>query len=225
MTKTITVGERSYTLSDFKGFKALQIGEVISRITQQVPEVIGMMSDYTREYEAKNAVKVTRQMSMLPEFKPMFRQMNMTDADWEACGGYVELPQSPDPQYVFASVFPHVFQHAREEVVQLLALIAASNSELAQWDQEETLTENVSQLGKSLLYQGDLSELLDLLQAGLEQARDELGKLRQVVDLIGALTGRQQPSQNGSTASTATEEADEAESSEPSPETATEKQS
>lgn len=191
MSTTVTVGESTYTLSPFKGFKALKIGAVVSRITNDVPQVIGMMGDFTRDYESKNSVKVTRQMSVLPEFRVLMSRVNMTDDDWQKVGGFIELPASPDQGLVIAAVFPYVFEHAQHHIIELLALVAATNGELQQWDEMEQYEEQVKLLGKKLLYSGDLSELLELLTAGMKQAQGELGKLRSLVGAFRALTGQE----------------------------------
>lgn len=193
--RTVQVGERTYTVQPFKGFKATRIGRIVAEVTRQVPGVLDDMAQFTREFESKNAVRITRQMSMLPRFKSLFEDMSMTDEDWERCGGAVEIPQPPDPNMVFASVFPRVFEQAEKQVLDLLAWVAVSNADLRDADDSDTVDELIAKTRKDLLHEGDLSELLELFIVGVDMIKGEFaGKRDALTGAISGLTGRQDAS-------------------------------
>lgn len=199
-TKSVTVGDTSYNIARFKGFKALNIGRIVKDITRQVPEIAEAMAAFTRKYEHDNAVRITREMSVLPRFKPMFDGLAFTDEDWQRCGGAVEIPQPPDTGTVIAAVFPLVFDQAEEHLLNLIAWCAAPNSELREADEGEGVDQYIANLRKKLLHEGDLDELIDLTIASTEVVMDQFtGKMGKLQLLISAFTGRLENLQRSTT--------------------------
>jgi hypothetical protein len=200
--RTVQVGERTYTVQPFKGFKATRIGRIVAEVTKQVPGVTDAMAQFTREFESKNAVRITRNMSMLPRFKPLFEDMNMTEDDWQRCGGAVEIPQPPDPAMVYAAVFNLIFEQAEDKVLNLLAWVAVTNSELRDADEADNVDEVIARIRRDLLHEGDLEELLELFIVGVDMIKEQFtGKLEALTGAIGRLTGQQDTNSNASTAS------------------------
>lgn len=216
MSQSVKVGDRTYNIAAFKGFKAVRVGRIIAQITKEAPAIVDRMGDFTREYEQKNVIRITRSMSVLPRFKPLFDDMKMTPEEWEATGGAVEIPQSPEPEMVMAAVFPLAFEFAEDRVVELLAWIAAPNSELKDADEAGEVDKYISDLSKRLLHEGDLEELLALAIAGAEVVREQFaGKVEQLGKLISTFTGRQDSEPLSSTSSTVDVESSESDTTKP----------
>lgn len=199
-TRSVNVGDTNYNIVPFSGFKALEIGGVISDITEQVPQVLAKMAQFVREYEQENEVRITREMSVLPQFAVFFENMAMTDEKWQQCGGAVSLPQGPSQPLIMAAVFPEVFKYAREQVLALLAWIVIPNRELEEADEAGAVDDLIKRTQKKLLHQGTLGELIELFTVGAECIREELaGKVSDLQSAISALTGMQGDSQMPST--------------------------
>jgi hypothetical protein len=208
-TRTVKVGERDYRIGAFSGYKAVHIGRIVAKIGKQVPELIDDMNAFTRRFEAENSLKITRAMSVLPRFKPLFDDMQLSDEDWQRCGGAVEIPQPADANMVIASVFPKAFEYAEDSVLDLLAWIASTNVELSEADENDGVDEHIKSLRKRLLHEGALDELVTLALVGVEIVREQLqSQVAEVGKAISTLMGRQEDSQTSSTESEAGESED-----------------
>jgi hypothetical protein len=197
---TVQVGERSIEIRPFRGFKAVHVGRLVAEIMRLVPDLLDRTADFTREYEQRHAVVITREMEPLPQFRAFFERMNMTDEDWRKAGGKITLPAEPSQETVMAAMFPVVFEAAEPKVMTLLAWIIAGNDELRTADESDSVSELIARLEKSLLHDADLDQLLEVAIAGSEIVRASfMGKGDRLAQAIGRITGKQESDLSNST--------------------------
>jgi hypothetical protein len=114
-----------------------------------------------------------------------------TDEDFTAAGGEIRIPQDPPASEQIVAVFPTVWAAAEAQVVELLALLIAPNSELADADEDGTVEDYLLKGGRRLLHTATLEQLMDLAVAAIEQVvaalnRDGGSALERA---MGAVTG------------------------------------
>lgn len=195
----VRVGDRSVALPELNGFKAVRAMRLMSEVARVVPEVSGVLARLREDYAEQNALVITPALARLPRFQrevldedgtvrdePMF-----SDADFEAAGGEIRVPQDPPVMEQIVAVFPVVFDAAEGKVVELLALLLAPNSELADADEEGTVDEYLKSHGKKLLHSASFDQLIAIIVAAVETVTNALssdggGALEKV---IGAITG------------------------------------
>src|SRR5262245_44151242 len=131
--RQVTLGDKTYTLEGFRAFKALRAGDILARITHDVPGILEKMAEYSARAEEWNTVTVGR-ASAQAQYPHLV--VGMTDADWEAENNTVTLVKPPEFEEQIVAVFPEIFKTARDHVLELLALIIAPNSELRRADDQ-----------------------------------------------------------------------------------------
>lgn len=233
VNRKVTVGDEDYTIRNFKGFKAFRIGRVLSKLGKVGPEVSEKVNEFVREYGEKNAEKVPRATLELryPE-----EAAHVSEEAWAQSGGIVVLPSAPTTPEILATVFPIAFEAAGEKVVDLLAWVIASDSELETKDGEgeEAIEKYIEGLRKKLLHRGDLDQLLELAAAAQDVLREQMAgkgvQIRSVLKLVGLGEDEEEEETPQTEEETSTEHqpivaspviVDEDEKSEPATETAT----
>ena len=201
--KTVAVGDREYTIGGFSTYKALRVGDAVDSIMQAVPDLTERVGRFTREWSAENTQKITRAAAELRY--PAEDVQRISEEAWKANGGVLELPAAPSPFDVAAHVFPFVFQQAKEQVLPLLALLCATNSDLREWDEsggEAKVDEELGRLGRRILHE-PLDELLELVIVSAEvigeQFAGKMDRLRNVPVLLGFRPGSTPESQEAET--------------------------
>lgn len=182
--REVTVGDRTYPLPALNGFKAVRAARLVAEVAKCAPAVTDKLAQLRADYAGVNALVVTPALAKLPRFQrtvvdeqgneheePLF-----TDADFEAAGGEVRIPQDPPVTDQIIAVFPIVFDAAEQQVVELFALLTAPNSELADADEAGTVDDYLKKNGRKLLHAATLDQLLDLAVAAAEVITEALTK-------------------------------------------------
>jgi hypothetical protein len=184
MAKQVTLGDSNYAVQRFTGYKALRAGRLIARITKHSRPIMEEMGDFARDYEKKNALVITKGMSKLPRFAAV----GFTEEDFDASGGEIRIPQPPSLMEQIIAVFPSVFEVAEGEVLELLALLVMSNSELRKADNEDRVDDALKEKAKEIMFEADLDQMIDLLAMAQEVLQeqfagkeDKLGKLKSLI--------------------------------------------
>lgn len=176
----ILIGERTYPIRRFKGLKAALAGALMSRVMRELPQLQERAQAFRRDFREKNTIIITPAMAKLPRFAPL----GLTDSDFRAAGGKIEFPEEPDGGALLVNIFPDLFELASKELQKFFAILVISNSELEEADDADRIDEELTKIGKRLMREGDLDELLELVVVGLDvlkeqmaSKRDRLGKL------------------------------------------------
>jgi hypothetical protein len=177
----LTVGDRTIRLAQLNGYKAVRAGRLMAEALRCAPAVNEALAALRRSYATDNALVVTPQMAKLPRFHreaigedgqlvevPIF-----TEADFKD-GEPIRIPQEPPMQEQIVAVFPIVFEAAEAQVVELLALVAAPNSELAEADRNGTVDAYLKDAGRALLHEATVDQLVALALAATEQVTEAL---------------------------------------------------
>jgi hypothetical protein len=163
--KQVEIGDRLVNVSRFSTFKAIHAGELLTEVLNEVPDLSEKLSAYNAEFRSKNTVRISRAAAELRYDPEQLAQVS--EEAWMATDGYMELPASPGALDVAAFVLPVAFEAARDRVLELLALVVVSNSELRDADEANNIGE-VLDAQKKLLLHSDLGELIDLVVAAVE---------------------------------------------------------
>lgn len=101
---------------------------------------------------------------------------HLTDADWEASGQKLRIPEQPAETLQVAAMVPLAFKHGRDAALSLMALVLATNAELEDWDREgaEKVDEKLKERAAELRHRAKLDEIVDLATATLQLCREQV---------------------------------------------------
>lgn len=179
-TREVRVGEQTYTLRPFRAFKAIIAGELISRVGDEIRELLSELARFDREYRQTNTVRFTKAQAMQRGWD-LPADAFVTPDDGEP---YVDLPGVPSAEERLMFAFPRAFRLAREEVTKLLALIVISNDDLRNGDIAGDVEERLEKLGQELIHGGEVGEIVELLAATVDHVK---GQLAQHGEAVGKL--------------------------------------
>lgn len=180
----LRVGDREVSLPELNGFKAVRAARLIAEVMTCAPEVNDRLRALREEYADANALVVTPALAKLPRFQRTVldedgeerREAIFTAEDFEAAGGEIRIPQDPPLPEQIIAVFPVVWGAAETQVIELLALLIAPNSELADADEDGKVDEYLSKSARRLLHSATLDQLVELAVASVEQVVSALTK-------------------------------------------------
>lgn len=187
-SRTVQVGGEEYKIAKFKGYKAFRIGRMLTALGEIGPEISKAVNAFIAEYREQNVDKISRATL---EFRYPADAAAVSDEAWKEAGGVIELPQEPGQAEILAVVFPLAFEKAGDKVVDLLAWVVASDTELERKDDEgeQAVEQYIAGLRKTLLFRGDIDELFELATAAQEVLGEQMaGKGEQARSLL-ALVG------------------------------------
>lgn len=184
MQDTVKVGDKDITIARFRGLKAVLAMDLMARVMREIPEIQERIDAYINEYRTNHTVKVTVGMAKLPRFAVL----GLTAEDFQANSGQpIEFPDDPNGQQILVAMVPEFLTLARLEFVRFLALIAIPNSDLEEADDGDRVEAALDDLGKKLLRQGDVDQLLELAVVGWDvmddQIRSKQARLGKLMDL------------------------------------------
>lgn len=199
----IQIGGEPRQLGDFSAFKAVHAMEVVGEIEATVRELVHEGGDFRREYEQRHFVEMTRtearrQYRPQPLYLrealegggeravPVLRGEgavavlgpdplgHLTDADWEASGNVLRIPESPDENAVMMALVPKAFATAHKSVTRLLALVVTPNSDLEKWDGTSDIDDELDRVARDLMHRASADELIRLAVAAMELAKAQI---------------------------------------------------
>lgn len=216
----VTIKGNEITLHEFNGRKALRAAKIVRSVGESWPEILRAVAEFRAEYEEHNAVVMDRatarhrfplvpildddQQRTGPNGELLYydRLGHLTEADWEASGQKLRIPQSPSKEEVFAAAFPIAFDKAEEQVLQLLALCTIDADDMGKAAREggpEAVTELLHDEAERLLDNANLGELMELAVVGSEmverQVQEKLDALGDRVGNLLRLVGLKKPDQ------------------------------
>ena len=174
MPKQVQIGEQPLQLQDFSGYKAFKVMRLAKGILASSPQIQAHIAAYVRKYEAENYVELDRAAAMHRFGEDL---QHITDADWQASGNKLRLPTSPTSQEISLAAFPVVLDVAEQQAIRLLALIALSNRELEDADNEggeDAVDQAIEAKAKTLVHRAHAEQLLELFLTGYELVEDQL---------------------------------------------------
>lgn len=179
--REVRIGENTYVLKPFRAFKAIIAGELISRVGDEIRELLSELARFDREYRQTNVVRISKAQALQRGWD-LPADAFVTPDDGEP---FVELPGMPSAEERLMFAFPRAFKLAREEVTKLLALIVITNDDLRNGDINGDVEERLEKLGQELIHGGEVGEIVELLAATVDHVREQLaqhggavGKLR-----------------------------------------------
>lgn len=136
---------------------------------------------------ADDGVPLLRRVPMLRDGEPVMGLDplgHLSDADWEASGNVLKVPDSPSRDLIVTAQVEAGFRLGRPQALRLLALALASNADLEKWDGEggdEKIRAELDAEAKRLLHRASAGELMraagvvvDLLREQLSDPFEEL---------------------------------------------------
>lgn len=180
-TREVRVGETTYVLTRFRGLKATRIMREAAAIGRRMPKLAKQLAAARREYGIDNEVVMTRTEA---EFQFGPDALKISEQAWEQNGGELRIRPPMALRDMAIAVFPDVMEFAEEHVIRLLALLSASNAELAEHYRDDDLDTFIGERGTTLLLEGDAEELLELAIAGVEIGRGQFAPLEKRLESL-----------------------------------------
>ena len=187
---TVTLGGLSVTVQRFSTFKVIEATAIVTSVMEEIPELGEKIATFQRTYAAENEMSISRATAELRY--PPEQLANISEEAWAASDNRLVVPGSPSVVDIAAHVFPDVFRVAQEQILRLLALVAAPNDELRRADEAGNVEEYLSQKAKALRHE-DAGELLDLLVATAEVLTDQFDTGGDRLGPLGRLIGFRAP--------------------------------
>lgn len=213
----VKVGDSTITVSNFNGRRGVWAMRIMRSALKRAPEVMEAVDEAVKAYEKTNTVVFSRAQALY-QFPPTTvygeaaeslgvpdgtvipgRVGHLTEADWEASGGVLELPRAAPFEVKLGAGFPLALDLAEDEMLRLIGLAAMSDSQFAAMvrnspSKDETLKE-LQKRGDDLI-DAPMTDLLNLVltvvettQAQIDEAMRELspkarlGKLAETLGL------------------------------------------
>lgn len=188
--ETLRVGEREYVLRPFKGLKAVSLMDAVGGLMKVMPDIQDRIAAITKKHRDDNLMDWPRAAIELryPE-----EAKNISDEAWNQNGGVVRLPD-PDAalgwEQILLTILPQVMGEARDQVMDILALIVIPDVELMEADDAGDIETPVRAIGKQLLREGTLDELADLALKSVELIKNQFaGKVAELIAQVGEMFG------------------------------------
>lgn len=109
---------------------------------------------------------------------------HMSEQDWAASGNRLRIPRSPTMGERVAAVFPTALDLAEEQVLELLALLAMSNTDLKRKSRDGSLKDYLVERADDII-DADATELLELAVAAGEMVDEQFNnKLKALGDRV-----------------------------------------
>lgn len=176
MTK-VTIGEEDFALRPFKAYKALVFGELISRVGDEVRELMGELAMYDRDYRQTHMVRFTKAQAIDRGWTIGEGGIPESSFVTPEGGGepYIDMPRKPSEEERLMFVFPRAFKVAGSEVTRALGLLVIPDNELRAVHRqgEEALNTALDNLGERIL-DGEVGEIVELLAAAIDHLQDQL---------------------------------------------------
>lgn len=190
LSRSVRVGENTYTLTRFRGYKATRIMREAAAIGRKWPKLAKTAAAFEREWAEDNVIVMSRAEA---EFRYGSEGIDVSDEAWQQGGGEVRLHRAPPLEQRIAALFPEAMEYAERHVVTLLAIVSASNEELAEHYRSDTVDDFLKERSETLMLEGDAAELVELAVAGAELARGQFAPLGEKLSVLTKAFGLKLP--------------------------------
>jgi hypothetical protein len=202
----VTVAGQPVAIQEFSAFKAVLAMEIITEVEGTFRKVLAAGGQFRQQYAAENFMTFPRseaRRNFPPEplvervdteegsvMRPVRHQDtgevimgpdplgHITEADWEASGHQLRVPEYPSERMVTAAMIPLGFREAKTHVFRLIALVLTANTQLETWDEAGTqIATDAGELDKAarkLQHQCMADEPISLFVAAMQIARTQL---------------------------------------------------
>jgi len=186
---SVTIGDDTYRVRPFKGLKGVYAGAILAGVTDEAQKIMDADQQYQRDYTAANKRRIPEELAVVREWQIPERAWRTDEATGER---YILMPAYPSDEQRYLRGFNAAFQLARDQVLQLMALVLVDDDRLYDVDDqggEEAVKELLLKEGRLLFRKATIGELIDLASTAFEVVRDEMasrqGKLQSVGELFG----------------------------------------
>jgi hypothetical protein len=199
--QAVSINGEQHTIQRFRGLKAVLVLASVSRIMQDVPDLI---AEASKEYSAKHTISITEDMAKLPRWEG-FTSADFDIAEQKTGKRVIELPAQANGTEALLAALPKLIgSTARREVVRLFALLLIPNAKLKIADKEDRVNDALDEYEDLILFDAEIDELAELAAAAQETIKQldtkrngQLGELlRRGLEMLG-LTLPQMPSASG----------------------------
>jgi hypothetical protein len=181
----VEIGGREVVIQEPTIAKVEEIGKKLSRVGKDAPELQTRLAKFTRDYERDNYLEMDR---MQAKVQVPHRIEKLSESDWKQLGQKIKLPQSPTGTEQLLAMLPYVFDTAREQALEVVALLMVDDELM---DQPNEVDKAVEENVRTLRFKAKPSQLIKLLNECraivdevMEHQKEELGNLRAFVQRI-----------------------------------------
>lgn len=161
--------------------------EEAARIAQRRAELAEEHADWSDEQVDEEIERLRGQIERA--------RLTISDEAWEKSDNQVELATDPSPFQIGAYLLPQILDAAEDDVVRLLALVTAPESELrtAKRDGGDAYVAYLSEKGEALLFDAEIEQLIELAITAAEVLGEKLrGKAPRLRAAWNRLTGAEE---------------------------------
>ena len=189
----VTVAGKEKTIAAPSLDKTMRITDHVSEILEELPNIFDEIETYKLQYKMTHQELLTKEDFDNPDNKEIVNALDIKSEDFNNKEklGYDEngnsgilFYKSPTDAEVIAFAFPKVWKAARNNIIQLAALLITSDSQLEEHDRKGAVNGLIEEKSHYLKYNASLEEILEIISIGIiiikeqiESASSSLGKV------------------------------------------------
>lgn len=192
--RTVRVGDRDVTVEEPSIAKVEEIGKKLAAVGKDAPEIQIKLAQFVASYEKENVIVLDRHTAKVRV--PNIAN-GLSESDWKAMGQKVRLPRSPSGTEQLLAIMPYVFDKAREQALEVVALLMIPDDV---FEREADVANEVKETKQMLRFRAKpsqlialLSECTEIVKEVMDHEKESLGNLRSFWDSIN---GQQQEPQS-----------------------------
>lgn len=208
----VNVGDQEFSIASPSLDKTMRITDYISEVLEQIPGIFDEIETYRIEYKINHREVITKEEAEDPNNKEIVEALGININDFENEDNLilddetgkqgVPFYKSPTEIELLSAVFPKIWKAARDNVVDLAALLIITDGQLEEHDKRGAINGLIKERAHWLKYNASLEELLDIVSIGViifkeqvESASKSLGKVTQnLTEMLGeAQTAEETP--------------------------------
>jgi len=189
----VTVAGKEKTIAAPSLDKTMRITDHVSEILEELPNIFDEIENFKVQYKINHQELLTKEEFKNPDNKEIVEALNIKESDFKNSErlGYDEngtsgilFYKSPTDAEVIAFAFPKIWKAARNNVIELAALLITNDGQLEEHDRKGAVNGLIQEKSHYLKYNASLEEILEIISIGIviikqqiESASSSLGKV------------------------------------------------
>ena len=207
----IQIADKTFLISSPSLDKTMRITDHVAEILEELPGIFDDIEKFKQEYKENHREIITREDLDNPEYQPILEALNIKPEDFEDEKNLVvdeinnktgvAFYRNPSDVETIANIFPKVWKAARNNLIDLCAILIISDGELEEHDKRGAVNGLISERARFIRYNASLDNLLEIVSIGLlvvkdqiETASNSLGKVTENLNqMLGNETETESP--------------------------------
>lgn len=197
----ITIADKTFLIGSPSLDKTMRITDHVAEILEELPGIFDDIDKFKQEYKENHREIITREDLDDPEYAPVLEALNIQPEDFDNDKNLVTdeinnktgvaFYRNPSDFETVAHVFPKVWKAARNNLIDLCAILIIGDGELEEHDKRGAVNGLIKERARFIRYNASLDDVLQIVSIGLvvvkdqiESASNSLGKVTENLSLM-----------------------------------------